>query len=205
MIERAQRFYENMNARRSVRSLSSEPVPLDVIQNIIRTAGTSPSGAHTEPWTFVVVSNKGIKAQIRQIVEAEEEINYRKRMGNKWVEDLKKFKVNWEKPYLDVAPYLIIVLRQAYGLGENGERKTHYYNEISVSIAVGLLLTAVQNAGLVTVTTTPMNAGPALSTLLGRPVNEKVVLLLPVGYPAKNATVPDLKRKELDKIMVLVD
>lgn len=106
--------------------------------------GTSPSGAHTEPWTFVVVSNKDIKKQIRHIIEEEEEINYAKRMGQTWVDDLKILRTNWEKPYLETAPYLVVVFKQSYGLNKDGSRKTHYYNELSVAISVGIMLCAIQ-------------------------------------------------------------
>ncbi|XP_026197133.1 iodotyrosine deiodinase 1 [Anabas testudineus] len=202
MLQRSQDFYTLMNQRRSVRFISPEPVPQEVINNVVHTAGTAPSGAHTEPWTFVVVSDPETKHQIRLIVEEEEEVNYRQRMGDKWVHDLAKLKTNWIKEYLDVAPYLILIFKQTYGTLPNGKKKTHYYNEISVSIACGILLAALQNAGLVTVTTTPLNCGPQLRLLLKRPANEKLLMLLPVGYPASDATVPDLKRKPLDDIMV---
>uniref|UniRef100_A0A7M4FK03 iodotyrosine deiodinase n=1 Tax=Crocodylus porosus TaxID=8502 RepID=A0A7M4FK03_CROPO len=165
-------------------------------------AGTSPSGAHTEPWTFVVVHDPEIKHKVREIIEEEEEVNYRKRMGDKWVHDLKRLRTNWIKEYLDTAPYLILIFKQVYGRLPNGKKRTHYYNEISVSIACGILLAALQNVGLVTVTSTPLNCGPRLRVLLHRPANEKLLLLLPVGYPSKDATVPDLTRKPLDDIMV---
>ncbi|XP_071335133.1 iodotyrosine deiodinase isoform X2 [Trachinotus anak] len=202
MVERSKDFYALMNQRRSVRFISPEPVPREVMDNVIRTAGTAPSGAHTEPWTFVVVSDTETKHQIRLIVEEEEEVNYRQRMGDKWVNDLAKLKTNWIKDYLDVAPYLVLIFKQTYGILPNGKKKTHYYNEISVSISCGILLAALQNAGLVTVTSTPLNCGPQLRLLLKRPANEKLLMLLPVGYPASDATVPDLKRKPLDDIMV---
>ncbi|XP_048035081.1 iodotyrosine deiodinase 1 [Megalobrama amblycephala] len=204
MLERSEKFYSLMNLRRSVRFISPEPVPKEVIDNVIRTAGTAPSGAHTEPWTFVVVSDADVKHKIREIVEEEEEINYKQRMGDKWVHDLKRLRTNWVKEYLDVAPYLILVFKQTYGILPNGKKKTHYYNEISVSISCGILLAALQNVGLVTVTTTPLNCGPQLRSLLQRPTNEKLLILLPVGYPASDARVPDLKRKDLSDIMVTV-
>ncbi|XP_060687134.1 iodotyrosine deiodinase [Hemiscyllium ocellatum] len=203
MIHRANEFYQLMNARRSVRFISEEAVPRAVIDSIIRTAGTAPSGAHTEPWTFVVIQDPETKHRIREIIEEEEEVNYKKRMGKKWVSDLKQMRTYWIKPYLDTAPYLILIFKQIYGILPTG-KKTHYYNEISVSISCGILLAALQNAGLVTVTTTPLNCGPRVRVLLGRPENEKLLLLLPVGYPAKDATVPDFKRKPLDEIMVSV-
>ncbi|XP_069090397.1 iodotyrosine deiodinase 1 [Pleurodeles waltl] len=204
MVRKSKEFYEMLNKRRSVRFISSEPVPREVIDNIIRAAGTAPSGAHTEPWTFVVVQDPEAKHKIREIIEEEEEINYMKRMGEKWVNDLKRLRTNWVKEYLDTAPYLILIFKQVYGLLPQNKKKTHYYNEISVSIACGILLAALQNAGLVTVTTTPLNCGPRLRVLLQRPVNEKLLMLLPVGYPSKDATVPDLKRKPLEDIMVVV-
>ncbi|XP_053567805.1 iodotyrosine deiodinase 1 [Bombina bombina] len=204
MVKRSKDFYELLKQRRSVRFISDEPVPREVIDNIIKTAGTSPSGAHTEPWTFVVVQDPEAKHKIREIIEEEEEINYHKRMGDKWVHDLKKLRTNWIKEYLDKAPFLILIFKQVYGLLSSSKKKTHYYNEISVSIACGILLAAIQNVGLVTVTTTPLNCGPRLRVLLGRPVNEKLLMLLPVGYPTKDATVPDLHRKPLEDIMVVV-
>nr|XP_020497676.1 iodotyrosine deiodinase 1 [Labrus bergylta] len=204
MLQRSEEFYTLLNQRRSVRFISPKPVPREVIDNVIRTAGTAPSGAHTEPWTFVVVSDPEMKHKIRQVVEEEEEVNYRQRMGDKWVNDLAKFKTNWIKDYLDVAPYLVLIFKQTYGILPNGKKRTHYYNEISVSISCGILLAALQNVGLVTVTSTPLNCGPQLRVLLKRPVNEKLLMLLPVGYPAADATVPDLKRKPLDDIMVRI-
>lgn len=202
MMKRAKEFYEFMNQRRSVRFIGKEPVPsLELIETIIRTAGTAPSGAHMQPWTFVVVSKASIKSEIRKIVEDEEEINYRKRMGQQWVSDLQRLKTNWCKPYLEEAPYLILVFKQMYACTPHG-KQIHYYNEISVCIATGILLTAIHHAGLVTVTTTPLNCGHRLHILLERPINEKLVFLLPVGYPALDATVPDLERKSVDKIMI---
>ncbi|KAM4712494.1 iodotyrosine deiodinase [Anableps anableps] len=204
MLQRSKDFYSLMNQRRSVRFISPEPVPREVIDKVILTAGTAPSGAHTEPWTFVVVSDLDTKHKIRLIVEEEEEVNYRQRMGDKWVNDLARLRTNWIKEYLDVAPYLILIFKQTYGILPNGKKKTHYYNEISVSISCGILLAALQNVGLVTVTSTPLNCGPQLRLLLKRPANEKLLMLLPVGYPAADATVPDLKRKHLEEIMVTI-
>ncbi|XP_044304771.1 iodotyrosine deiodinase 1 isoform X2 [Varanus komodoensis] len=167
-------------------------------------SGTSPSGAHTEPWTFVIVQDKEMKHKIREIIEEEEEINYKKRMGDRWVNDVKRLRTNWIKEYLDTAPYLILIFKQVHGILPDRKKKTHYYNEISVSIACGILLAALQNVGLVTVTSTPLNCGRRLRLLLRRPANEKLLLLLPIGYPTKDATVPDLTRKPLDDIMVVI-
>ncbi len=203
MVAKSREFYETLNKRRSVRFFSGEPVPMEVIENIIRAAGTAPSGAHCEPWTFVVVKDPKIKSQVREIVEQEEYLNYDRRMGEKWVTDLKFIGTSHEKPYLEEAPYLILVMKQQYHIGEDGTKYTHYYYEISTAIAAGFLLTAIHMAGLVTVTTTPLNAGVALRELLGRPASEKVMLLLPVGYPSADATVPGIARKPLEEIMVV--
>ena len=203
MIERSEKFYNEMNKRRTLRFYSDKPVPREVINNIIKTAGTAPSGAHTEPWTYVVVESHEIKEQVRDIIEKEEEINYSQRMGDKWTTDLRPLKTDWIKPYLTTAPYLLLLFKQTHGILPTGGKKVHYYNEISCSISAGLLLAAIQMAGLVTLTSTPLNCGPALRTLLDRPDNEKLLMLLPVGYPAEDATVPDLKRKSLGDIMVV--
>ncbi|CAG0884536.1 unnamed protein product [Darwinula stevensoni] len=200
--QRSLEFYNLMNRRRTVRFFSNKHVPMNIVENLILTAGTSPSGAHTQPWIYVVVSDPGVKAQIRQVIEEEEEINYKKRMGKEWVADLAKFRLSWEKPYLTIAPHLILVFKEIYGFKADGTRQTNYYNELGVAISAGILLAAIQNAGLVTVTSTPLNCGPRLRAILGRPANEKLLMLLPLGYPAPDATVPDLIRKPLNEIMI---
>lgn len=205
LMKRANEFYKKMLARRTLRFFSDDPVPREVIREIIKAAGTAPSGAHTEPWSFVVVSDRSVKSRIREIVEREEEINYKKRMGKIWTTDLRPLKTNWIKEYLTTAPYLILVFKQVYGFLPNNKKKVHYYHEMSVSIACGILIAAIQYAGLVTLTSTPLNCGPAIRTLLGRPSNEKLVLLLPIGYPAKDATVPDLRRKPLSEILIEIE
>ncbi|CAK1543763.1 unnamed protein product [Leptosia nina] len=166
--------------------------------------GTAPSGAHTEPWTFVVVQDPDIKAAIRSIVEEEEDLNYARRMSRQWVADLKPFATDATKPYLCDAPALILVFRQTYSLRNDGKKRMHYYNEISVAIAAGILLTAIQYCGLVALTSTPLNCNARLQNLLSRPSNERLELLLPVGRPHPEATVPDLKRKSLNEIMINV-
>lgn len=203
-IKKSQDFYDLMKQRRTIRFFSSAPVPREVIENVIKAAGTAPSGAHTEPWTFVAVCDPNVKQELRTIVETEEEINYTKRMGKEWVRDLKGFQTNWVKEYLTVAPWLILVFKQTYGLLPDGRRRNHYYNEISTGLASGILLSAIHASGLTTLTSTPLNCGPALRLLLQRPPNEKLVLLLPVGYPAPDATVPELHRKPIDQIMTVV-
>lgn len=202
MLVRTQEFYELMKKRRSVRFFSKDPIPLEVMENIIRTAGTSPSGAHTEPWTYVVVGDQVVKEKIREIVEAEEEINYMQRMGPQWTRDLAFVKTSWVKEYLTEAPWLVLGFKQVYGLLPDGRKRNHYYHEISTAISFGILLSAIQYAGLVSLTSTPLNCGPALRQLLERPINEKLMLLLPVGYPSTDATVPDLQRKPLEEIMI---
>lgn len=203
MLQRSKDFYQTLNQRRSTRFFSTDPIPPEVLKNVIRAAGTAPSGAHCEPWTFVVVQDPKVKSQIRDIVEEEEYTNYDRRMGDKWVHDLQFVKTSHEKPYLEDAPAIILVMKQQYHIDENRVKHPHYYYEISTAIAAGVLITAIHMAGLATVTTTPLNAGVALRELLGRPNNEKVMLLLPMGYPAHDATVPDIKRKPLEDILVM--
>ena len=202
MIQKSRDFYQEMNKRRTIRFYSDKTIPDEVIENIIKTAGTAPSGAHTEPWTYVAVRDPEVKAQVRHIIELEERINYEKRMGDQWTTDLKPLKTTWQKPYLTEAPVIILLFKQVHGWTENGLKKTHYYNEISCSISAGLFLAAVQVAGLVTLTSTPLNCGPALRSLLNRPSEEKLLMLLPLGYPAPDATVPALSRKPIDQFLV---
>ncbi|CAB3235158.1 unnamed protein product [Arctia plantaginis] len=166
--------------------------------------GTSPSGAHTEPWIFVVVQDPETKEAIRNIVEEEEELNYQKRMSRQWVADLKPFATKPVKPYLSDAPALVLVFRQTHSWRKYGKKKMHYYSDISTAIAAGLLLAAIQYCGLVALTSTPLNCNARLRDLLSRPVNERLELLLPVGRPHEEATVPDLQRKPLNEIMIKV-
>lgn len=198
----AHSFFNKMNQRRSLRFFSADPISLGLVENLIRTAGTAPSGAHQQPWTFVVVQDPAIKKKIRLAAEEEEKKSYEGRMADEWLEALAPLGTDWRKPFLEVAPYLIVVFRQRYGTKPDGSKKTHYYSAESVGIAVGFLIAAIHNAGLVTLTHTPspMNF---LKNLLGRPENEVPFVLLPVGYPADNATVPDLSRKELNQIMIV--
>jgi len=201
-LARSARFYQFMDQRRSVREFSDRTVPFEVIENIVRTASTAPSGAHKQPWTFVVVSNPQIKAKIRQAAEKEEFESYNSRMSQEWLEDLQPFGTDWHKPFLDVAPYLIVVFRKAYDLLPDGSHRKNYYVQESVGIACGMLLAAIHQAGLVALTHTPspMNF---LQKILQRPENERPFLLVPIGYPAEGTMVPDLQRKSLDEIMVV--
>jgi iodotyrosine deiodinase len=201
LLERSKSFYNFMDNRRSVREFSNRMVPREVIDNLIRTASTAPSGAHKQPWTFCVVSNPEVKKQIRIAAEEEELESYESRMSSDWLEDLKPLGTDWHKPFLETAPYLIIVFRRIYEFGAEGKKKNNYYVQESVGLATGFLLAAIHNAGLVALTHTPspMNF---ISKILSRPENEKPFLLIPVGYPAHECWVPDIKRKELEAICV---
>ncbi len=202
IVERSRLYYELMDKRRSVREFSDKPVPMAVIENIIKTASSAPSGAHKQPWTFCVVSSRKIKQQIREAAEKEEFTNYNGRMSEEWLEDLKVFGTDWHKPFLETAPYLIIVFKKAYDFDKNGEKSKNYYVNESVGIACGFLISAIHHAGLITLTHTPspMNF---LEKILERPKNERAFLLLPVGYPVENAEVPNLKRKGLEEVMTV--
>lgn len=200
-LERSKLFYEKMENRRSVRSFSDRPIPREIIENLIKTASTAPSGAHKQPWTFCVVENPEIKKQIRIAAEKEERHSYESRMSDSWLEDLKPLGTGWEKPFLEIAPYLIIVFRRTYEFGEEGKNRNNYYVQESVGLATGFLLTAIHNAGLVALTHTPSPMNFLIKTL-NRPENEKPFMLIPVGYPADECWVPDLQRKELDEICV---
>lgn len=204
MIERSGKFYDWMETRRSVRDFSDKPVPRQVIENIIKSASTAPSGAHKQPWTFCVVSNAETKSKIREAAEKEEHESYHNRMSDSWLKDLKPIGTNWHKPFLEEAPYLIIMFKKAFDYGPNGEKLNNYYVNESVGIAAGMLITAIHDAGLVTLTHTPspMNF---LSKILERPANERPYLLLPVGYEAEEVYVPDNRRKDLDEVAVFYE
>lgn len=197
----AKEFFNIVNDRRSIRKFSKKPVDIDVVKKCIESAGTAPSGAHTEPWTFCLIKSDNIKSQIRELIENEEYTNYAQRMSKQWTTDLKPLKTNHIKEYLTDAPYIILVFKQTYGLRADGAKKVHYYNEVSCAISVGILLCALQSAGLSSLTTTPLNCGPALRVLLNRPQNEKLMVVLPVGYPGKDCEIPDLQRKPLKDIL----
>ncbi len=199
MLKRSLEYYKWLDSRRSVRHFSSKQVSRQVIENIIRSAGTSPSGAHKQPWKFCAVSSKSIKTRIREAAEKEERENYTSRMSERWLKDLAPLGTDSNKEFLEIAPWLIVVFKEVYELGENEEKQNNYYVNESVGIACGMLLSAIHNAGLVTLTHTPspMNF---LSDILNRPKNERAFLLLPVGYADEGAFVPDIKRKNLEDI-----
>ncbi len=203
---RALQFFQRMRTRRSVRQFSSEPVPFELIELAIRTAGTAPSGANQQPWRFIVVGDPELKRQIRLAAEAEERENYERRFPAEWKQVLEPLGTDWHKEFLEIAPYLIVVFRidyeespAAFPDGTAGRRK-HYYVMESVGIAVGLLLASLHQAGLATLTHTP-NPMKFLNRILGRPKNEKPYLIIPVGYPAEGASVPRLEKKPLEEIM----
>ena len=198
MLQRSKHFLEMIKSRRTVRDFSEKNIPVGVIENAVRTAASAPSGANKEPWHFVIVKDPALKKKIRVAAEKEEKEFYEHRAPDSWLEDLNQFKTDWHKPFLEVAPALIVVFRQSYiDLGST-RRKNYYVNE-SVGIASGFLLAALHNAGLVTLTHTPSPMG-FLEKILKRPKNEKAFLLIPVGYPAENAKVPDLIKKPYNEI-----
>ncbi|RDV16464.1 nitroreductase family protein [Pontibacter diazotrophicus] len=201
ILQRAQVFYQFMDRRRTVRDFSDKPVAKEVMEQLLLTASTAPSGAHKQPWTFCVVSDPALKKQIREAAEKEEFDSYNGRMTTEWLEDLAPLGTDWQKPFLETAPYLIVVFKKAYDLKEDGSKRNNYYVSESVGIACGFLIAAIHQAGLVTLTHTPspMNF---LTRLLNRPENERPFLLLPVGYPAAEVKVPDLKRKPLEEVTV---
>jgi len=201
-LQRSDDLYQNLNLRRTVRDYSDKDVPFEIIEKAILTAGTAPSGAHMQPWRFVVIRDQGIKHKIREAAEKEEHESYHNRMSEKWLRRLAPLGTDEHKPFLEIAPYLIVVFRIT-SIEEGGEREPTYYSQESVGIAVGMLLTALHNAGLATLTHTP-SPMKFLQEILGRPRNEVPFVLIPVGYPAEDAKVPDLKRKSLDEIMKIV-
>ena len=208
--ERSQAFLETMRQRRSLRSFSPEPVPFELIANAVATAGTAPSGANQQPWTFVVISDQETKNQIREAAENTERDFYERRISDEWRDALAPLGTDHQKPHLSDAPYLVVVFEQPFGLefDENGEetRIKHYYAQESVGIAVGFFIASVTSAGLCCLTHTP-SPMIFLRDLLGRPRNERPFVVLPVGYPADNATVPAhaMEKKPLDEILIRVD
>jgi nitroreductase len=203
MMQRAAAFYADIRQRRSVRQFSDRPVPREVIEHCLRAAGTAPSGANMQPWHFVVVSDPGIKQRIRVAAEEVERAFYEERAPEEWLDALAPLGTGVSKPFLEAAPYLIIVFAQRFGLSPQGGRVAHYYVNESVGIATGMLITALHQAGLVTLPYTPSPMG-FLREILGCPINERPFLLLPVGYPAEDAVVPDLDRKPLEEITTFV-
>ena len=203
MEQRAKEFYVDMCRRRSIRDFSGRPVPREIIENCIRTAGTAPSGANMQPWQFVAVTDPEIKQQIRIAAEEEEKLFYKERAPQEWLEAIAPMGTDENKPFLETAPYLIILFEKRYGLLPDGRKIKHYYTTESVGIAAGMFLTAVHNAGLVSLTHTP-SPMDFLRNILRRPDNERAFLLIVVGYPAENAMIPDIKRKPMEEIALFI-
>jgi iodotyrosine deiodinase len=200
MLKRSQDFLDKMSDRRSVRHFSSDEVPMDAVRNCIAVAGTAPSGAHKQPWTFCLVTDPVIRKKIRVAAEEEEYKNYNGRMSQEWMKDLEPFGTNEIKPYIENAPGLIIVFKHSYGADNSGKTQNYYVNE-SVGIAVGMLLTALHDIGLVALTHTP-SPMKFLAEILDRPENERAYLNIPFGFPSDNCEVPNLTRKSINEILV---
>ena len=197
MLTRGRAFLYEMDARRSVRHFSGDPVPRELIEIAIETASTAPSGAHRQPWTFVAVSDPAIKKQIREAAEKEEKISYEGgRMPEEWLEALRPLGTGWRKPYLETVPWIVVVFAQVHG-----DKHKNYYVKESVGIACGFFVAALHKMGLATLTHTP-SPMKFLSKILGRPKNETPYILFPVGFPAADAEVPDIQRKPLDQVAI---
>lgn len=204
MLANAKAIFELMEQRRTVREFSDKPVAKEVVENLIKAASTAPSGAHKQPWTFCAVSNAEIKKQIREAAEKEEYESYNGRMTETWLKDLEPLGTDWNKPFLEAAPWLIIVFKRIFEFGEDGEKQNNYYVSESVGLACGFLLHAIQKAGLMSLTHTPspMNF---LKDVLKRPDNERPFLLVPIGYPADEIWVPHIHRKPLEDVAVFYE
>ena len=199
MLKKSKEFLQTMEKRRTVRDFSNNELPIEIIKNCIKTAITAPSGANKQPWHFIIIKDPKVKSKIRKAAEKEEKEFYSHRATKEWLEDLNQFGTNWKKEFIDVAPYIIVVFKKKYDVNEAGEQKKNYYVNESVGIASGLLLTALHNAGLATLTHTPSPMG-FLSKILNRPKNETPYLLIPVGYPDLDAKVPIISKKAFDEV-----
>ncbi len=204
MLERSRNFFDWADERRSVRDFSDKPVPKEVMEIILMTGSTAPSGAHKQPWTFCLISNAELKSRLRALAEEEEKKSYGGRMSDEWLEDLAPLGTDWQKEFIDIAPWIVVVMKRPYELQADGTKRQNYYVSESVGLASGFLLMAVHNAGLVALTHTPspMNF---IAKALERPENERPFLLIPVGYPAENAKVPDITRKSKEEVIVSYD
>jgi len=200
MKQRARAFYEEMSTRRSVRDFSDRDVPKALIEDAIRTAATAPSGAHRQPWTFVAVDDPDLKHEIREAAEEEERQNYEQRMTDEWLDALQPLGTDWQKPFLDTAPWIVVCFAESYGIDDDGEKIKNYYVQESVGIACGMFITALHHMGLATLTHTPAPM-KFLGQILNRPSNERPYILFPVGYPAEDASAPDITRKSLEDVV----
>jgi iodotyrosine deiodinase len=199
---RAENYFKWIDKRRSVREFSDKQIPIEIIENIIKSASSAPSGANKQPWTFCVVQSKEIKKKIREAAEEEERRSYDERMSEEWLDDLKHLGTDANKPFLETAPYLIVVFKRPYEIDLDGKKHQNYYVNESVGLACGFLISAIHNAGLVTLTHTP-SPMRFLEKILKRPSNERAFLLLPVGYEAEKVYVPDIHRKPINEVMKL--
>jgi iodotyrosine deiodinase len=204
MRAKASLFHHDMETRRSIRDFSSDPVPKELIEKAILTASSAPSGAHRQPWRFVAICDPNIKKQIRLAVEEEERKSYGERMSKEWLKALEPMGTNWQKPYLETVPWIVVVFEENYRYATTGEVEKNYYVKESVGIACGLFIAAIHQMGLATLTHTPSPMG-FLSQILARPENERPYILFPIGYPAVNATVPNFSRKTLDEVTIWFD
>ncbi len=200
-LANARDFTARLAQRRTIRHFSPDPVPIAVLELAIAAASSAPSGAHLQPWTFVLVTDADLKHAIREAAEQEERENYERRFPDEWLQALAPFGTDWHKEFLDTAPALIVVFAQQYGLGPDGQKVKHYYVQESVGIATGFLLAALHWSGLATLTHTPSPMG-FLREILGRPENERPFLLIPVGYPTPDCQVPNLERKPLTEVLI---
>ena len=198
MLNHSKSFLTNIRSRRSVRDFSDEAVPTEIITNAVKAAASAPSGANKQPWHFVVVNDPLVKREIRMAAEKEEKAFYSYRASSEWLKDLEPFETNWSKPFLEIAPSLIIVFKKVYDVRKKQRKKNYYVNE-SVGIASGILLAALHHSGLATLTHTPAPMG-FLEGILKRPKNEKAFLLIPVGFPSKDAEVPRLAKKSFNEV-----
>ncbi len=203
MKRRASEFYKEMIRRRTVRHFSDRPVDRSVIEDCLRTASTAPSGANQQPWSFIVVSDLTVKRRIREAAEKVEQEFYSKDATKKWVKDLDHLGTVPSKPFLESAPYLIVIFSKLYDYSSTGEKKRHYYVFESVGIATGMLITAIHHAGLVLLTYTPSKMR-FLNKILSRPSNEKPFMILVAGYPAGDAVVPAIQKKSLQEIATFI-
>ena len=204
MLKQASEFYEEVRRRRTVRDFSDRSVPLEIIEHCLKAAGTAPSGANHQPWHFVVVTNPEIKRKIRTAAEEEEEAFYSGRAPDDWLEALKPLGTDEHKPFLETAPYLIVIFAQSHAVSSTGAKRKNYYVQESVGIATGMLITALHHCGLATLTHTPSPMG-FLNKILNRPTNERPYLILVAGYPAADAKVPDISKKSLDEIASFIE
>ncbi len=205
VLRRSGDFYASMDRRRSVRMFSSDPVPREAIERAVATASTAPSGAHRQPWTFVLIGDADTKRQIREAAEEEERTNYEGgRLPDDWLEALRPLGTDWHKEFLETVPWIVVLFEQRYGLDAAGNRLKHFYVKESVGIACGMFIAAIHQMGLATLTHTPSPMA-FLTKLLGRPENERPFAMLPIGYPAEDCMVPDITRKALDEVLVVVE